>query len=435
MAIDLVDLGRTECGSESDVEQKIVLPLLTATEWLRIPANAVHTKHYLPPTTIDKGRKSKGGYYPDYSVWVDGLPVFIVEVKSPNESAEEGLREAQLYAHEINKVYPPGVNPVRFVLSLNGHKLLYGEWDSALHTEVPTADLKLSSGSSTALRSFLGIDALLRHVARVRGSFRLTNVFRPIDSIGGEQLLNRRLEFNSFATELADLIRMFFVSDEAERIDDIIERAYVSSSEITKYDQLLEGFLRDTIRRVQDPSSKEIETTSNSEGLLTPEIRAFYKKRPTTGHLQLLIGPVGAGKSLFCQRYHRHLQPKDVTEATHWSFIDINKAPEDLDKLEEWVCEYFIEGFEADNSRVDLYEPDTIRRIFDPDINRLEKIYQALAPMTGTPSIRRWKRKFNDGLRTPLNSRLLQRATSAVIGVRLSLWSSTTWTAEIVSSS
>lgn len=53
--MNLSDLSATSVTTESDVEQKIILPLLTAAEWLAVPDSAIRTKHYLPPTTIDKG--------------------------------------------------------------------------------------------------------------------------------------------------------------------------------------------------------------------------------------------------------------------------------------------------------------------------------------------------------------------------------------------
>ena len=120
MAVNLADLGKAGFRTESDVEQKLILPLLTASEWLAIPTTDIQTKQYLPPTQIDKGAGRRIGYYPDYSIWISAVPIMIVEAKSPIESAEEGFREAQLYAHELNKVFPTGINPVQFVLCVNG---------------------------------------------------------------------------------------------------------------------------------------------------------------------------------------------------------------------------------------------------------------------------------------------------------------------------
>jgi Type I restriction enzyme R protein N terminus (HSDR_N) len=377
MTINLSNLGSAKLLTESDVEQKLILPLLTANEWLGIPEGAIYTKKYLPPATIDKGRNRRIGYFPDYSVWIDGLPILIIEAKSPLESVEEGFREAQLYAHELNKGFPTGVSPARFVACSNGTTLQFGYWDSNSVETVEVRDLRLASAARNVVRTMLSFENLTTSAERTRRQFSPTQAFRPIDSIGGDATLNRRIQMNSFATDIAPLVRMFFVSESAERIEDIIEKAYVASDETTKYDQILELFLKDNIRTVQDPAAKEITTTQASEDLLTPELRSFRQKMPSTGQIQLLLGPVGAGKSLFCQRYYRYLATGDVRDGTYWTFIDFNQAPEDLANLETWLCKAFIESFERENCNIDLYKPETLRRVFAPDINKLRQIYRS----------------------------------------------------------
>jgi len=399
MSIDLANLGAARLVTESDVEQKFVFPLLTAAEWLGIPESAIHTKHYLPPATIDKGAGRRVGYFPDYSVWLDAVPVLIVEAKSPNESFEEGFREAQHYAHEFNKTYRTGINPVAFVLSTNGRTVRFGNWDSSNVIDVAVADLKLGTAAHAKVKELLGFAALSTAAQRLRAKLRRFTVERPINEIGGNQTLNRRIAYNSFATELAPLIRMFFVSESAERIDEIIERAYVSSEEITKYDQILEIFLRDNIHQIQDPAAREITTTRRSEQLLTPEIRSYAKRLPATGQIQLLIGPVGAGKSLFCQRYYRFLQPDDVRKSCRWAFIDFNDAPDDLANAEKWVCGQFIKSICAEHPSSDLYTEENLRRIFAPDINRSEQMYakaRALDPIG-------WEMRLADDLKAWTN--------------------------------
>ena len=144
---------------------------------------------------------------------------------------------------------------------------------------------------------------------------------------------------------------------------------------MTKYDQILETFLRDNVRSVQDPAAREITTKQNQEALLTPEIRSFQRRLPSSGQVQLLIGPVRAGKSLFCRRYYNFLRPEDLIEGTFWSFLDFNDAQEALADVETWVCKTFLEGFEKEYPDFDLFSEANLRRIFAPDINRLRKIF------------------------------------------------------------
>jgi hypothetical protein len=95
--------SKTDLVTESDVEQKLIYPLLSSAHGLGFFAEEIKTKSYLAPTDIDKGAGRKVGYYPDYAIILSSLPALIVEAKAPGESVEKGFNEAQLYAHEINK--------------------------------------------------------------------------------------------------------------------------------------------------------------------------------------------------------------------------------------------------------------------------------------------------------------------------------------------
>jgi hypothetical protein len=374
--IDLSNLGSCSCATESDVEQKIIWPLLTASEWLAHKISEVDTKKYLPATDIGKGAKAVRGYIPDYAIWLEALPVLIGEAKSPMETAEKGFIEAQLYAHELNKRFPPGVNPCNYVFSTNGRTLLVGLWDAAKPAlQLEVSDLVIGSAAHDRLRSLIGSSALHIFAQNVRKRFRPVSVSRPIDHIGGDATLNRSLGYNSFAVDLSPLIRMYFVSDSAERVDDIIKKAYVPTSEITRYDQLLETFLRERVDSISAPGSRQIETTKKRENLLTPELQSFASRMPSTGHVQLLIGPVGAGKTLFCQRYYGYLQSDDVKRKTFWSFLDFNTAPADLIDPDRWVCNSFIESFSQRNADIDLSDPDCLSRVFAPDVTRIRAMF------------------------------------------------------------
>jgi hypothetical protein len=188
----------------------------------------------------------------------------------------EGFREAQLYAHEVNKAYPSGINPLSFVLATNGKSILFGNWDSQPTAIYEVSDLRIGNNLHAALRQMIGIDALKATAAATRKKFRPTLLFRPVDFIGGDATLNKRIGFNSFAADLAVLIRMSFVSDTAERLDDIIERAYVSSDEITKYDQLLETFLKERVEQLALPGRAR----SKQRGIARPLSPSNYDSSP-----------------------------------------------------------------------------------------------------------------------------------------------------------
>ncbi len=135
--------------NESDVEQKLILPLVTdpAPEGMGYFAADLHTKPSIRRFKIGKGPTSKM-YYPDYVVVLAGLPVMIIEAKGPKEGLPEALREARLYAAEINAQYDPGNNPCKHLLVCNGEELWYGVNDSDTPTiVVPEADFHSASAA------------------------------------------------------------------------------------------------------------------------------------------------------------------------------------------------------------------------------------------------------------------------------------------------
>jgi len=119
-------------NNESDVEQKFLYRFLTEAQplGLGLPDSVIQTKANLRRFAVGKGAEQKL-YYPDYVVVMLGLPLAVIEAKAPNESVEEGYRQARLYAHELNALFTPGFNPTKLVIASNGIELWYGYADHA----------------------------------------------------------------------------------------------------------------------------------------------------------------------------------------------------------------------------------------------------------------------------------------------------------------
>lgn len=111
--------------NESDVEQKLIYPLLVAELpfGFGIPANEILTKQNIRRLEIGKGNDRKS-YFPDYLVLVGGIPLAVIEAKGPEENVVNAFREARLYAAEVNAIFRPGVNPLMKVIATNGATLL-----------------------------------------------------------------------------------------------------------------------------------------------------------------------------------------------------------------------------------------------------------------------------------------------------------------------
>ncbi|WP_133245846.1 hypothetical protein [Candidatus Phycosocius bacilliformis] len=375
-----------EAETESDVEQKIVYPLLCATDFLGIDSSNVKTKGYLAPSQLDKQAGKKSGYYPDYSVWICGYPLLIVEVKAPSIDANVGYREACLYARHLNSSYPHGLNPCSVVLATNGNELLAGYWDAEPVLRLVVDDIRPGSVALNELRAICGESKLQTDFELIRQNLVIGRAYRPYSFIGGQALLNAKRPLNSFAADLSPILRRFFSSSAQSDVREIAKYAYVSSTETTDYDRVLESLLKDRVSARRDTIVQALRTTKGDEPQLTQAIKAFDNERPPSGQLQIVQGGVGAGKSLFIRRYREVLQPPELQERSVWAFVDFNEGPPNLKGAENWLCEQFISSFEKENSDIDLYSENTLRGIFSHKIQSRKGIYAALKTVSDADS-------------------------------------------------
>ena len=91
--------NKQDLHNESDVEQKLVWPMLTTAnprEFGYSPVE-IRTKANIRKLVIGNGTTSKL-HHPDYVLIFFGIPLVVVEVKGPGEDLDEALREARLYA-------------------------------------------------------------------------------------------------------------------------------------------------------------------------------------------------------------------------------------------------------------------------------------------------------------------------------------------------
>ncbi|MGB2679460.1 MAG: type I restriction enzyme HsdR N-terminal domain-containing protein [Candidatus Acidiferrum sp.] len=373
-----IDTDGLVLQTESDVEQKVVYPLLTGTQYLAIPEGSIYTKQYLSPTQLDKASGKQLGYYPDYTIWICGFPAMVVEAKAPDVAVEEGYRDASLYARHLNQVYRTNLNPCRFILSCNGQTLLCGYWDCEPILRLQVKDLKQNSSALSQVGASFNYTVVEAHANECLAQVRSHDVRYAYNLAGGQALLHARCPVNSFAAELSPVLRRYFSSETPEQNREIIERAYVSSSEVTEYDRILEALLKERQSIWGSSIVEELEPGKHRETKVASAIAEFDRVRPASGQLQIIQGSVGSGKSLFIRRYKELLQPEVAAQRTMWSFIDFNKGPANLRDAENWLCQAFVDGFEAENPSIDMAEGDVLRGIFSHNLQRRKSIYDDL---------------------------------------------------------
>jgi hypothetical protein len=303
-----------------------------------------------------------------------GLPIMIVEAKDPNVRVDVGYREACLYARHLNQQYKHDVNPCNFVIACNGSELAYGHWDSNMSRVLKVKDLAIGSVELDTLIKFCHHRLLVVYAAKYLSAIRLARSVQPYALAGGQALINSKKPFNSFAAELAPLLRRYFTSATQNSDPDIYEKGYVGSEDVTEYDRILESLLKERIAN-RRKLSQELSPTRAKEPKLAAALKKFKEDPSTEGQLQLITGGVGTGKSLFARRYKELLQPAEQRLWSHWAFIDFNSAPESLSTAEDWLCRQFVESFHRENPTFDPYANDNLTRIFSQDLQRRRGIY------------------------------------------------------------
>jgi GTPase SAR1 family protein len=363
--------------NESDVEQKLVYPLLTNASYLGIPTAWIRSKEYMTPTEIDKAAGRRFGYFPDHSIWVSGLPLVVGETKEPGVKIEVALREARMYADQVNKRYPPEVNPIGYVFASNGEELALSSADSEVDTLVsPAIDVQPGSNVLAAFLAAIGKHALEERAKKLAPHFATRTFFAVSSSIGGQGKMTHQLGVNEFAEPLFPVLTRYF-DDSSETPDEVIDRAYVTSDELTRYEGILETYLKDRTVSIGGSQLKTIETSRTSANVLTGEIQRFATKPSFHSRVQIVVGSVGAGKSTFIRRYYRHLMTDDVREKTLWAFIDFNVTGSRND-MNNFVAEQFLKSLE-DLNGYDFYQEATLDKILAPEMLKFERSNRSLA--------------------------------------------------------
>jgi hypothetical protein len=374
-----IDHDNLTLKTESDVEQKIIMPLLMESIYLEIPEGKIFTKKYLAPTLLDKTAGREGGYFPDYTIWMRGFPVLVVEAKAPEVPSEAGYREASLYARHLNQSYPTNLNPCRFLIATNGKILLAGYWDCKPILELNVMDLRVGSAALERLQEHCHARVLEAHAMACLRQVRLGRSVYPFNLAGGQALLTARRPVNSFAADLSPILRRYFSSSNQEITQEIIERAYVCSAEVTEYDRILEALLKDRLPVQRGTAVQQLRPGRHEEENVARAISEFCEERPETGQLQIIQGAVGSGKSLFTRRYKELMQDQNLSSRSRWAFVDFNASPPDLTHAEKWVCQSFVESFQTENPSLDLTSGEVLRGIFSSNIQKRRAIYQDLA--------------------------------------------------------
>jgi len=250
--------------NESDVEQFFVLPLLAD---LGYGPDYVETKSTLAEVSIGKGKKKKRAYSPDYLAYTARSrvkPVLIIDAKHPKEDAEEGARDAQLYASVIRRRMA-APKPEQYCVGVNGHRLIVKHYDSdtPLHS-LSFADFIDGNSAFVALRQALAREklAITPTPGKAERGFEFRSV-APVELPAIFEACHRAIwkaEKRSPASAFYEFAKVMFVKiDEDRRL-----REYLSSNRIDTSTGIVPvdavRFSRDWIEQMETTTDNPVDT-------------------------------------------------------------------------------------------------------------------------------------------------------------------------------
>lgn len=360
-----------ELATESDVEQKFIARLLVEQPpfGLGYLENDFLTKIDIRKLAIDKG-KGKKLYYPDYAVICDGLPLVIIEAKTPGEDLDEALREARLYASEINSSYQRNVNPCERVIATDGINLIASFWDQADPLiRIKRDQFHPASVEFANFLEFASKASIKRRAAELLRTVRTTaRYFKPVHMLGGKSIANETVGDNSFGTNVSIEYKYLFNPESVADREAVIHNAYVSSKKKQAHVAPIDKLIRTALPR-QLVDAKLIDDSGDASPIFE-SVQTFGRAR---SEICLLIGSVGSGKSTFTDYLKLEALPSALAHSTEWVNINLNKAPLSRDLIYQWVVNEVIEAIAQNYPALDFSALETIKKIYSRELSLLEK--------------------------------------------------------------
>ncbi|MDN8645405.1 type I restriction endonuclease [Stenotrophomonas indicatrix] len=362
--------------NESDVEQKFIVQLLTnkSPDGLGYSTADFRTKADLRSFVIDKGQ-SKKKYFPDYVVILRGLPLLVIEAKAPGVDLEEALREAMLYAHQVNIQYPHTINPCQTVLATDGVRIIASKWDGGGRIDIEVAKLNSVDDGFSKLSALASKASLSKQAEQVAASVRKqANYVSPVQLMGGRQTAEATVGENSFGANVSIEYKHLFNPETREEKEKLVNNAYITSQRRLSHVAPIDRLIRKTLP-LPSASARAIDDTGNPRELLT-EISG----RSRSGELCLLIGSVGSGKSTFTDYIKSKGLSPGAAARTDWAHVNLNVAPQSRDLIYPWLTGKITEEIRSINSSVDMDELAFQRKIYSQQLSKIEKGRASLFP-------------------------------------------------------
>ena len=359
-----------ELRTESDVEQKLLWPLLTTSS----PSGAgfspadILTKLSIRRLEIGKGA-SKKLYFPDYMIVIGGLPVLVVEAKAPDQSVDQGLDQARLYANELNALFPSAINPCMRVLACNGTDLQSAPVDTATPDVIlKHGDISVGSTKFASLIDNCSRKVLQQHADNIRKRYRKPQYRRALSFVGGAAFQDEELAPNTFGATIAGDYGHVFNPRTREDRALVVREAYVPSLRRERYLEPIDRLIRNAVI----PATSRLPALEDTS--VAAELSAVLLNRKNLEHeVLLLVGSVGSGKSTFVDYVSVVGLPQELREKTVWARINLNDAPLSTDVAYGWIARSITTELKRAIPDEDINDLSTLQKVLTPEISAVRR--------------------------------------------------------------
>ena len=384
--------------NESDVEQKLLYPLLIADTPAGLgydPAD-IHTKTNLRKFVVGKGSDQKS-YFPDYIISRGGLPIVVVEAKTPGADLNEAFREARLYAAELNAQFATGLQPVNKVIATDGRFLYAGSADHAQPKFIiPHSSIDVYNGEFSSFSAEFNASAADATFSILMPRIRPKRFWKPRKLVGGVAFQREEVGMNSFgATISADFSNIFNPLTLEDR-NFIAKNGYISSKRRERYVEPIDRVIRASTP-VSETRSKTLEDTASPSEI----VKVLRGPRQLEHQVMLIVGSAGAGKTSFIDHLRETALPSDIKKKTLWLHIDMNPAPISRAEIYDWLRGQIIEKCKQSEPSTDFDELDTLKVVHAVQILQYRKgtgrLYESNKDV--------WNTKLGEHLETTLKDK------------------------------
>ncbi|AYL52871.1 MULTISPECIES: type I restriction enzyme HsdR N-terminal domain-containing protein [Citrobacter] len=354
--------------TESDIEQKIIYPFLTkkSVDGLGINKEYILTKRNIKSLEIGKG-STKKIYYPDYLVIINGVPVLLVEAKTPGEDLDSAFQEARLYALELNAKYESGMNPLTKIIATDGYEWLAGEWDNNQGSYRLNEISPVDKNCANFLEEF-SFTALSKLSEEFIAKSKPRKFWKPRRMMGGKAAQNEEVGHNSFGATLISEYGNIFNPNTLNDRQFIAREGYISSKRRDRYTQPIDKIIR-AAQPVSNSDSKLIEDTDNPKEI----IEKFRGRSPLENKILLIVGSVGSGKTTFIDHLKEVALPNDIIKTTLWLRFNMNESPVSSGEVYDWLRGKIIQQCKLAYPDIDFDLLDNLKKLYSVEINKFNK--------------------------------------------------------------